>query len=621
MQEKLMVYFDRNSNRKSKHFMAAEQNPKQQVAQRIKDANNILVTVSRDPSVDELASALAMSLMLDKLNKSSTAVFSGKIPSAIDFLEPGKTFDTNVDGLRDFIIALDKSKADRLRYKVEGDVVRVFITPYRTTISQDDLEFSQGDFNVELVLAFGVEKNDDLDAAIAAHGRILHDAAVVTVNAGSSGSLGEINWSDESASSLSEMLVGLMESLQADLLDEPIASALLTGLVSATDRFRNEKTSPKVMTMSAQLMAAGANQQLIADNLENSVAVDLDQEETTEKNDQAVDSNAGEMKIERDEDEASSETTEANVGDRLEETTSSIVAERSADAIAAVHKELEQVAPQSDEPQLSEAKASSWRDAPMPSTGGTLNATTEQAAEAAREAQDQDKNRVLLSHDNEPVISTDQPSVAPALNSTNLDQGEPPAVDIFAAPAQATAAMGGYQFTGPSASVDAEPNPVLDDLKQQSEVLNTPGVAPEISMAQPVDVPAQLPETSDVDSARAAVDALLGDAPATPSDSAPISPADPGSLAPAYAVPSSAPAAEPAVASAVPVNASLPPLPPMPDFSTLPPLPGEGSAAPAPIAQEPIPSFGLPTEENNSSPFPITAPPSSDPSQFQLPGQ
>src|SRR5690606_19983162 len=173
--------------------------------------------------------------------------------------------------LRDFIIALDKEKADHLRYKVEGDVVKIFITPYRTTITQNDLEFSQGDYNVELVLALGVKDKGNLDAALQAHGKIFHDATVATFSCGDAPSkLGDIDWHDPNASSISEMLVSVSEALKTDspIMDEQIATAFLTGIVAATDRFSNNKTSSKVMTMAAQLMAAGANQQLIAAKLE-----------------------------------------------------------------------------------------------------------------------------------------------------------------------------------------------------------------------------------------------------------------------------------------------------------------------------------------------------------------
>src|SRR4051812_2520164 len=86
---------------------------KQQVAQQIKGATNVLITVSANPSVDQLSTAIATTLVLNKLGKHATAVFSGQIPSTIEFLNPQKTFEKNTDSLRDFIIALDKSKADK----------------------------------------------------------------------------------------------------------------------------------------------------------------------------------------------------------------------------------------------------------------------------------------------------------------------------------------------------------------------------------------------------------------------------------------------------------------------------------------------------------------------------
>lgn len=241
---------------------------KQLAVERLKGAQNVLVTVGANPSVDALAAAIGFSLLLGKLDKHASAVFSGFVPPAIEFLEPRKRFDKDISSLRDFIIALDKDKADKLRYKVEDSVVKIFITPYRTTLTEKDLAFSQGDFNVDAVVALGVTNREDLDNAIKTNGRILHDAAVITMNAGSAASsLGSINWQDPSASSLSEMLVSISESFGSGLLDEQIATAWLTGIVAATERFSNPKTTPKVMTMAAQLMAAGANQQLIATNL------------------------------------------------------------------------------------------------------------------------------------------------------------------------------------------------------------------------------------------------------------------------------------------------------------------------------------------------------------------
>lgn len=249
------------------------QDSKQEIIAILKKANNVLVTVKKDPSVDELSAALGLTLALNKIGKHAAAVYSGQTPSTIEFLQPEDTFEKTTDSLRDFIISLDKAKADKLKYKVEDDVVKIFITPYRASISENDLEFSQGDFNVEAVVALGVKEQLDLDEAIRAHGRIFHDAKVITINNSEGADIGGISLVDVAASGMSELTADVARELGENVLDEQVATAFLTGIVASTDRFSNERTSANTMKTSAVLMAAGANQQLVATKLTVAPAV------------------------------------------------------------------------------------------------------------------------------------------------------------------------------------------------------------------------------------------------------------------------------------------------------------------------------------------------------------
>ncbi len=246
---------------------------KKQIVDRLQTANSVLVTVNSNPTVDQLAACIGLTIALNKLEKHATAVFSGQVPDTLEFLRPEETLEKDTNSLRDFIIALDKSKADKLRYKVEDRVVKIFITPYRTSINENDLNFSQGDLNVDVVVALGVHEQKELDQAVTAHGRILHDATVITISSTGRSELGSINWQDEHASSLSEMVTQITKLMGKKVLDEQIATALLTGVVAATDRFRNAQTSAQTMNVSADLMAAGANQQLVTSKLDHSFDV------------------------------------------------------------------------------------------------------------------------------------------------------------------------------------------------------------------------------------------------------------------------------------------------------------------------------------------------------------
>lgn len=239
-----------------------------EIAGKISEAHNVLIALSSDPSVDEIAAAIGLSICLDRVGKRATSIYSGKTPNALEFLKPEETFETTADVLRDFVIALNKEKADHLRYKLDGDFVKIFITPYKSRIDSDDLEFSYGDFNIELVLALNVANGIDLDDALREHGRVMHDATVANITTGNPGKFGDIEWSDKSASSVSEMAARLLYSIGGkDALTGEEATAFLTGIVSATDHFSNAKTTATALRIASDLMKSGADRQLIADNI------------------------------------------------------------------------------------------------------------------------------------------------------------------------------------------------------------------------------------------------------------------------------------------------------------------------------------------------------------------
>lgn len=250
------------------------------IADKIKNSENILIALSKDPSVDEIAAAIGLTLYLDNMGKHATAIYSGRTPDELSFLQPNETFEKNTDSLQDFIIALNKEKADHLRYKLEGEFVKVFVTPYKTRLTEDDLSFSYGDYNVDFVIAINVPAAANLDAALREHGRIMHDASAVNITTGDAGKFGEIEWSNPVASSLCEMVTELVFALQGDEetpLDNDIATALLTGIVAATDRFSNNRTNSDTLSLASKLMSMGADQQLISSNVRGNDIVHNDE--------------------------------------------------------------------------------------------------------------------------------------------------------------------------------------------------------------------------------------------------------------------------------------------------------------------------------------------------------
>lgn len=631
-------------------------NAKQLIVERIRQSTNILVAVSANPSVDALAGALGLALALNKMDKHATAVFSGQIPPAIEFLSPGKTFENSVDSLRDFIISLDKEKADRLRYKVENDVVRIFITPYRTVIGEKDLQFSQGDFNVDLIIGLGVQKREDLDKAIIAHGRILHDATVMTINTGSATSnLGAVDWNEANASSLCEMLVSLTEAFQRpDLIDSQIATSLLTGIVAATDRFSNQATTPKVMTMAAQLMAAGANQQLIANNLIKARNTPVQQSEEGGKLIPGAESirvaNAEEQATEKKEKGELDITHPKKKEEGVQQVQPS--EPRPEPKPKNAKKVGEQKAPKAapeqskEEPKKAAEEESSWRGRRLepPTLGGTLNATAEEAMEETRKSEEETRNQQLLSHDEENAAKSKAAAVEPPTlgKKEAISANEEPLAIAAEEPPQLPTVQ--PQETQPVA-------PAPEPMAEAPAPLPAPEPAPQAEPVPPVAGPTNqgAPEEA-LEAARDAVNEALQSQPFNPAgqplqsvgalpmglESNAQAPALPPAPAPEMPVPqvveapAPLPSPEPvpaqqniqAPAASLPESdmalPPLPPMPPLPDQMTgqLPPPPSLDTLPSLP--QNVAPAEPLAPPPVNPTPPEPQAP--SDPKQFQIPG-
>ncbi len=630
---------------------------RQQIVEKIKNNSNILVTVSTNPSVDELSAALGLTVLLNKMNKHATAVFSGAIPPAITFLDPEKTFENTVDSLRDFIIALDKEKADHLRYKVDGDVVKIFITPYRTTITSDDLDFSQGDYNVELVVAVGVKTQDELDGALSAHGRILHDATVASITAGQNKSeLGSIEWREETASSLSEMLVGLVDALKGDkpLLDEQIATAFLTGIVAATDRFSNNRTSSRVMSVAAQLMSAGANQQLIASKLQEANAIGGPEQENSDgtvelaegqpskvnKNRQSRNKKTQEPPKEK-KDDGSLVISHEKEGD-LDEVARATAREQQEEAAKKAQEELARQAatqpPEASkeaEQHLAEQLASVTPAASATPSVSDLQKDLAAASSEVTEAAEQmpaSTPAVGQAVGTQWQANDQPPSMGGTLNATTEQAEEDQRRAVEDDRNHTILSHGnGNNYVGDATptfqsplNAASQPNydepPMVDpfkDLTPSTSAIDTAptSYAPSVEPPTPTETLAQIDEQNRAphEEARAAVDAAFG---AVPYEPTPIPTPSMPSLPPEQSKP------QEVTAETEPMEApAAPSVPPMPDFSTLPPAPSmPGSDMPSgAVSPEKLEDIFGPAP---AAPNPITpSPQSNDPAQFKIPGQ
>lgn len=247
-----------------------ELTPKQQTTEQIKAAKKILLLTHTSPDGDALGSLLALSLTLRQLDKEVTAVVPDAIAGSLKFLPHTNEILKGFSSAKDFVITIDTARVqvDRLGYKhiPQENKLNVVITPIGGTFEEKDVTFSHGSPKFDLIIVLDSPDLERLGSLYDSQSALFYETPVVNIDHHAGNDFfGKINWVDLTATSTAEILVSLVESLsrEKNLLNEDVATALLTGVITDTGSFQNVNTTPKSLTVAAQLVAAGGRQQEI----------------------------------------------------------------------------------------------------------------------------------------------------------------------------------------------------------------------------------------------------------------------------------------------------------------------------------------------------------------------
>lgn len=254
--------------------MPTELTPKQQWSEQVRNAKRILVLTHANPDGDALGSLLALKLGLTKLGKEVTAVAAGDIPQSFSFLPAFKTVQSDISLQKDLLLVLDESqgKIGNIALKrVSETKLIVVVTPKDGFLTPANVRVEEGSFNVDLIIALDCADIDRIGTVYEQNTNLFYEIPVINIDHHPSNTnFGKINIVDTTASSTAEILVSLLETVGKDvngMLDADIATCLLTGLTTDTGSFQNNNTTPKSLTVAAQLVAAGGRQQEIVKQL------------------------------------------------------------------------------------------------------------------------------------------------------------------------------------------------------------------------------------------------------------------------------------------------------------------------------------------------------------------
>jgi len=243
-----------------------ELTPKQQVVEILKGKQKVLILTHENPDGDALGSAVALYLTLNRMGKDVAIACQDQPGAVFSFLPEIDKISNDFPKYRDFVISLDvsKVKADKVMYQVQDGKLNVIITPKNGQFAEELVSFPAGAFNCDVIVVLDSPDLERLGSIYAENTEMFYEVPLVNIDHHpGNDNFGTINLVDLTSTSTSEILVSLIEAVTGDskFFDEHIATALLTGIITDTNSFQNHNTTPKSLTVAAQLVAAGARQQ------------------------------------------------------------------------------------------------------------------------------------------------------------------------------------------------------------------------------------------------------------------------------------------------------------------------------------------------------------------------
>ncbi len=232
----------------------------------IEKSHTILILPSRELEGDVLASSLALFSTLKKIGK-NVNVLIDEIPEKFKFLETNQPESSS-----DFIISVNASDKEisKMRYERNNNDLKIYLTLNKGELKAKDISFPLSNQKPDLLVTIGVDSLGNLGDFFEHNSQLFSQAPILNIdNHLSNEVFGEVNLVDIT-SCLAEILtnlIRLMESEDEAFLDENIATYLLTGIICASQNFRNPKTRPKTFETSAYLITRGGNHQKIIQHL------------------------------------------------------------------------------------------------------------------------------------------------------------------------------------------------------------------------------------------------------------------------------------------------------------------------------------------------------------------
>jgi hypothetical protein len=168
------------------------------------------------------------------------------------------------------VIKVDTSQAEvkELRYEKNEKDLKIYLSLKRGGLREKDISFNFLNPKTELLIILGAKNRESLGSFFEKNPQLFYQLPILNIDhQPGNENFGSLNLIDLTSPSLCQIVSALIEEIDPNLIDQDVATYLLTGLISATQNFQSPKTTPQTLELASSLMERGASHQKIIQHL------------------------------------------------------------------------------------------------------------------------------------------------------------------------------------------------------------------------------------------------------------------------------------------------------------------------------------------------------------------
>lgn len=232
-----------------------------QIRDLIARSNSVAIVVSANPTVDQMAGALALSLSMNAQNKKTYVISPTSVlveHSSLVGIDRVKGPDEGGNG--DLVVSFPyrEGEIDKVSYTIDGDSLNIVVKAGEKglTFQESDVQFKRGADKPDMIISVGVASLGQLSTIFSEE--LLNGVTLLNIdNVSTNEGYGNVVLVSAKFSSLSEQVADLLLNLGMEL-DIDVSQNLMIGLTDATNNFQDTKTSYLAFEIASILIKRGA---------------------------------------------------------------------------------------------------------------------------------------------------------------------------------------------------------------------------------------------------------------------------------------------------------------------------------------------------------------------------